>query len=153
MGNSKIYKQRFDFYWKSIAIYTVVLLGYGLIRNFIGDRKFVALEHDPVFILLAIFIVGSTLMYLHKLFWVRTLIIDETSITMKNRFHETTYSKDNIEKLYIGKERPFQSRETYRVIKITLKNRMRKIRIRPHNYWDDKQLFDDISRVKEYIGK
>jgi hypothetical protein len=72
---------------------------------------------------------------------------------MKNRFHQTKFTKENIENLYIGKERPFQSRETYRVIKITLKNKMRKIRIRPHNYWDDKQLFDDISRVKEYIGK
>lgn len=153
MENPKIYKQRFDFYWKSIVIYIVVLIGYGLIRNFIGDENIVSLEHDPVLILLLLFIAGSTLMYLHKLFWMRTLIIDETSITMKNRFNETKFTKDNIESLYIGKERPFQSRETYRVIKISLKNRKRKIRIRPHNYWDDKQLFDDISRVKKYINR
>ena len=92
-------------------------------------------------------------MYLHKLFWVRTLIIGEDYITLRNRFNESTFDKDNIKKIFLGRERPFQSRETFRVIKIDLVNRKRKLRIRPHNYWDDKQLFEDINRVKSTIGK
>ncbi|PKL79486.1 MAG: hypothetical protein CVV25_07995 [Ignavibacteriae bacterium HGW-Ignavibacteriae-4] len=153
MTNTKIYKQRFDFYWKSVVIYIVVLIGYGLIRMIIGHENFGIITHDPVFILLSLFISGSLLMYLHKLFWLRTLVIDENSITIKNRFNESTFTKDNITKIFLGRERPFQSRETFRVVKIDLLNRKRKIRIRPHNYWDDKQLFDDIRRVKDRIGK
>ena len=151
--NTKIYKQRFDFYWKSVVIYIVVLIGYGLIRMTVGHENFGILNHDPVFILLSLFISGSLLMYLHKLFWVRTLIIDDNSITLKNRFNESTFNKENITKIFLGRERPFQSRETFRVVKIDLLNRKRKIRIRPHNYWDDKQLFDDIRTVKASIGK
>lgn len=153
MTNSKTYKQRFDFYWKSIVIYIVVLIGYGLIRIVIGGQEISILTHDPVFILLSLFIAGSLLMYLHKLFWVRTLIINEDSIVIKNRFNESKFDKTNIERLYLGKERPFQSRESFRVIKLTVANRKRKIRIRPHNYWDDKQLFDDITTVKDNIRK
>jgi len=153
MTNSKTYKQRFDFYWKSIVIYIVVLIGYGLIRMVVGREEMGVLSHDPVFILLTLFITGSLLMYLHKLFWVRTLVIDSNSITMKNRFDETKFDASNIERLYLGKERPFQSRETFRVIKLTVANKKRKIRIRPHNYWDDKQLFDDITTVKNNIKK
>jgi hypothetical protein len=153
MTNTKIYKQRFDFYWRSVVIYIVVLIGYGLIRMVVGHENFGILTHDPVFILLSLFIVGSLLMYLHKLFWVRTLVIDDDSITIKNRFNETTFNRDNISKIFLGRERPFQSRESFRVIKIDLLNRKRKIRIRPHNYWDDKKLFEDISNVKASIGK
>lgn len=153
MVNSKIYKQRFDFYWKSVIIYIVVLIGYGLIRLVIGQEDLNIIIHDPVFILLLFFITGSLLMYLHKLFWVRTLIIGEDFITLRNRFNESTFDKDNIKKIFLGRERPFQSRETFRVIKIDLVNRKRKLRIRPHNYWDDKQLFEDINRVKSTIGK
>ncbi|MFA7326599.1 MAG: hypothetical protein WC121_08050 [Candidatus Kapaibacterium sp.] len=153
MTNTKIYKQRFDFYWKSVVIYIVVLIGYGLIRMVVGQENLAVLTHDPVSILLSMFIAGSLLMYLHKLFWLRTLEIDEDSITIKNRFNESTFTKDNITKIFLGRERPFQSRETFRVVKIDMLNRKRKIRIRPHNYWDDKQLFDDIRRVKERIGK
>lgn len=153
MTNTKIYKQRFDFYWKSVVIYIVVLIGYGLIRMVVGQENLSVLTHDPVFVLLSMFIAGSLLMYLHKLFWLRTLVIDDDSITIKNRFNESTFTKDNITKIFLGRERPFQSRETFRVVKIDMLNRKRKIRIRPHNYWDDKQLFDDIRRVKERIGK
>lgn len=153
MTNSKTYKQRFDFYWKSIVIYIVVLIGYALIRIVVGEELTEVLIHDPVFILLSLFITGASLMYLHKLFWVRTLIIDEDSIIIKNRFNESKFDNSNIDRLYLGKERPFQSRESFRVIKLDIRNRKRKIRIRPHNYWDDKQLFDDISKVKQRIGK
>ncbi|MER3329252.1 MAG: hypothetical protein RIF34_06695 [Candidatus Kapaibacterium sp.] len=153
MTNTKIYKQRFDFYWISVVIYIVVLIGYGLIRMIVGQENFAILTHDPVFILLSLFIAGSLLMYLHKLFWVRTLVVGDDSITIKNRFNESTFNNDNITKIYLGRERPFQSRETFRVIKIDLLNRKRKIRIRPHNYWDDKQLFDDIRSLKANIGK
>lgn len=153
MTNTKIYKQRFDFYWRSVIIYIIVLIGYGLIRMVVGHENFGVLTHDPVFILLSLFIAGSLLMYLHKLFWVRTLVIDDDSITIKNRFNESTFNKDNISKIYLGRERPFQSRESFRVIKIELLNRKRKIRIRPHNYWDDKKLFEDISHVKASLRK
>jgi hypothetical protein len=151
--NTKIYKQRFDFYWKSVVIYIVVLIGYGLIRMIVGQENTSALTHDPIFILLSLFIAGSMLMYLHKLFWVRTLVINDDSITLKNRFNEIVFNKDNITRIFLGRERPFQSRETFRVVKIDLLNRKRKIRIRPHNYWDDKQLYDDIKSVKASIGK
>ena len=105
MTETKIYKQRFDFYWKSIVIYIVVLIGYGLIRMVVGQDDLSVLYHDPVFILLFLFIAGSSLMYLNKLFWVRTLVIDSDSITIKNRFNQTKYGKDNIESIFLGKER------------------------------------------------
>jgi hypothetical protein len=111
------------------------------------------LFHDPVFILLGLFIIGALLMYLHKLFWVRTLVIGETSVTMRNRFNHTKYDKSNIERIYLGKERPFQTRETFRLVKLSIADRKRKLRIRPHNYWDDMQLFEDLTRLKQNIGK
>lgn len=153
MTEDKIYKQRFDFYWKSIVIYIVVAIGYGLIRTLIGKTDVGILLHDPVFILLGLFIIGALLMYFHKLFWVRTLVIGESSITMRNRFNHTKYDKSNIERIYLGKERPFQTRETFRLVKLSVAGRKRKLRIRPHNYWDDMQLFEDLTRLKKNIGK
>lgn len=153
MTEDKIYKQRFDFYWKSIVIYIVVAIGYGLIRTLIGKTDVGVLLHDPVFILLGLFIIGALLMYFHKLFWVRTLVIGEHSITMRNRFNHTKYDKSNIERIYLGKERPFQTRETFRLVKLSVAGRKRKLRIRPHNYWDDMQLFEDLTRLKQNIGK
>ncbi len=153
MTEDKIYKQRFDFYWKSIVIYIVVAIGYGLIRTLIGKTDVGVLLHDPVFILLGLFIIGALLMYFHKLFWVRTLVIGEHSITMRNRFNHTKYDKSNIERIYLGKERPFQTRETFRLVKLSIAGRKRKLRIRPHNYWDDMQLFEDLTRLKKNIGK
>lgn len=153
MTKDKIYKQRFDFYWKSIVIYIVVAIGYGLIRTLIGKTDVGVLLHDPVFILLGLFIIGALLMYFHKMFWVRTLVIGENSITVRNRFNQTKYDKSNIERIYLGKERPFQTRETFRLVKLTITERKRKLRIRPHNYWDDMQLFEDLTRLKHNIGK
>lgn len=136
---------------QSISVYSILLILYGIIMWFLQDKRLTFFSEDPVFILLLIFILGSFSVYLWKRLLSRKLVVGEDFIAFKNRFTENKFNISEIENIFLGRERPFQGRESYRVIKLKLKDKKRKIRIRPHNYWDDLQLYETIKKLSDKI--
>lgn len=145
---NRTFSQRLDFYWQSISIYAVILVAYSLFRGTLNEGELNFYLDDPIVELLALFILGSFTVYMYKFLWLRVIEVGDDYIIFKNRFNSNKYNLDDIEDIYIGSERPFQSRNTYRVIKIKFKDKKRKIRIRPYNYWDDKLLYNQIKHLK-----
>jgi hypothetical protein len=153
MKTNKVFNQRLDFYWQSIAVYAIVVCAYIATKVIVKNIAIADAFHDPIVILLSFFIVYSLVSFVSKFYRLKTIIIGENNITFRNRFRETSYDLDNIERIFIGKERKFNSKQRYRIIKIKLKNRITAIRIRPSTYWDDAELLESITHLKQKISK
>ncbi len=146
-----IFQQRLDFYWQFIAVYSVILLFYSLMRGTIEEGTITLVLNDPLVLLLAFFIVTTSVAMLVTLYRRRKIIIGKDYIIFKNRFREKKYTADKILRISLGRVNRLQKRAAYRVIRIKVENRRRAIRIRPNAYWDDKELVDSILEIKKLI--
>jgi hypothetical protein len=142
---------RLDFYWKFIAIYSVALLVYGLLRGTLRDRTFSISVDDPVVLLMALFILGSAIGMLINVYKARTIIFGQDFIIFKSRFREKTYPLSDIVRISMLKKRIKRIRGQVKVIDIRIKDRKRKIRIRPSSYWNERSLVQSFIRIKKLI--
>jgi len=144
----KRFPQRLEFYYQSIAIYSIVLLIYTLLRGTIREGELTLVLLDPISILLALFIVGTTLTMLFDLMKRREIIIINDTIIFKSGSKEKRYQADDIEKILIRQDRAFHFRSNYKTALIKVKNRKRAVRIRFSSYHNDKELIDAIIELK-----
>ncbi len=147
----KIYYRRLDFYWQYIAVYAVALLVYALFKGTVIDRTISFVFWDPVVLLILIFIIVTTASLLYQYFRKRSIIINDESITLKTRTKEKCYTLDMIGRIAIGKERRIRTKKLVRVIKIRLFKRRFPLRIRPSAYWNEKELIQDILKLKKNL--
>ncbi len=146
-----VFQQRLDFYWQFIAVYSVILLFYSLMRGSIEEGKITLVLNDPLVLLLAFFIITTSLAMLVTLYRRRKIIIGKDYIIFKNRFRQKKYSADEIIRISLGRVNRLKKRAAYRVIRIKVRKRRRAIRIRPNAYWDDKELIHSIMKIKKLI--
>jgi hypothetical protein len=153
MSNSDSIKfsQTVDFYWRSIAIYAVVLLVCGIIFGSIEGRHLSLRLDHPVVLLLAAIIAGSSVPMMYRIYRKREIIISGKSITFSSRFREKTYSENEIRKISLGKKKIFRSKRKYGVIKIWVKGKKRPVVIRPSSFDDDITLENAMLDLKRKI--
>jgi hypothetical protein len=149
--NGKSFSRRLDFYWKYIAVYALAIILYALIKGSFEDRTLTVMLVDPVVILLAVFIFLTALGLLIESSKKKEIIVGNDFIVFSNRFRKRTFTKDDIARIYIGREHAKYTGK-FRIIKIKLKHRKRPVIIRPSSYWNEQKLISRFGKLKRNIS-
>lgn len=150
--DDKVFSHRLDFYWQAIAMYSVALAAYSFLRGTITEGKLSITLNDPIVLLLAIFVIATSIGALISLYIQRKIIIRPDSIIIHNRFREKTIKIQNIQRITFGKEKRFQ-RGAYRIIKINITGKRRLMRIRPSTYDNEPGLVTSLIQLKRSINQ
>jgi hypothetical protein len=146
----KSFTRRLDFYWKYIAVYALAIIFYALIKGSFDDRTLTFMLIDPVVILLAVFILLTAFGLLIETSKKKEIIVGDSYIVFSNRFRKKAFTKNDIERIYIGREHAKYTGK-FRIIKIKLKKRKRPIIIRPSSYWNEQKLISKFGKLKRNI--
>jgi hypothetical protein len=147
-----IYKYNMSFYYQSTIIYLVVFLIYVIIRGEFVEGSYTLVTKDPIIYFFGIIVFVSIIALLFNLFKNRYLEISENSISFVNRFKTKTILFEQIVLLKLFREREGIPNQSFRLIRISLKNRKRPILIRPYDYENQKdliKLFQDLKNKLE----
>jgi hypothetical protein len=129
---------RLDFYWQNVAMYAVTLILYVVLRaiweSTLQQGQISVVVGDPVVVLLGAFVLIATTGLVVNSLANRTVIISEDGITFTSRFHERTFSNDEIERISVGRDHRIKVRGVFSVIKIRIRDRRRLLRVRPALY-------------------
>lgn len=150
--NNKQFNQRLDFYWQALLIYFAMMVIYSIARGSFLAKNIDFIINDPLVELFCLFIFVSLVSYFIKYINNRSIIIGEDYFILKNRFREKKYNLNDIKKIFLGRESKIQNRDSSRIVIVKLNTRRRKLRIRPAAYWDDKELFEALNKLKTKIG-
>lgn len=133
VGNA--FSVQLDFYWQSVAVYAVTLIVYVIVRALyfsqLQEGLLVVVVNDPVVVVLGLFVALSVIALVVEMIMDRVIIVGSDFITFVNRFHERTFTSDEIDRIIIGRDRRVRVRPTTPIIRIHIKERRRPLRIRP----------------------
>lgn len=91
-NNGKIFMQRLNYYWQSIAIYAVALVLYAILKGTVQEGELSMSVDDPLVMLLFAFVIMSGLGLLFALYMRRSIIITADSITFGAVTEKKQYS-------------------------------------------------------------
>lgn len=150
---TQIFEKRFDFYWKSVAIYSVVLILYSLIRGSIEEGTLTLKIYDPLVIFLALVILFSLFGYLFSIWKSPRIFVGKDFIAFKTRLNEITLPANQITKIVIGKEIIANLKRPMRVIRIYVSFRKKPYKVRPSSFWNDQDLTESLVHFKKLYNK
>lgn len=155
MGKKKntemLFEQRLDFYWKSIALYSTVLIIYSLIRGSISDGKFMLVLLDPFVILLTLFIAFTGVSLIFKILNSKRIIIGNDFIEFNTNSRQKKYTLNDIDRILIQKQRILKVPAAMPLIKIKIKNRIRILKIRPNSFYNEEELIEKIKLLHDNL--
>lgn len=149
----KIYPQRLDFYYQTIAIDAIVLVFYSILRGTIEGGYITIRLLDPITILLALFIVIASISLLVNSIKRRFIIIGNDYIVFRVSKKEKKYKFTDIERIIIKYEKSIRIRSKFKIVLIKLPERKRYLRLRFSSYQNEEKLFEDILNIKKSIEK
>lgn len=141
------FTQTIDFYWRSIAVYSIVLIFYSLAFGTISEGRFEMNASNPVVLLLMIIIVGTAVSMIYRISRKRAVVVSSDYLIFRSRFREKKYSIGEIKQIYFAKERIFRTRRKYSVIKFRVSNRKLMIRLRPSAFDDEMLLVKTLNNL------
>lgn len=145
---------KLDFYWQSIAVYAVTLIGYVMIKavwdSTIQQGLVNVVLTDPVVVLLGFFVLITTFSLVVNSVSRRSIIISDDAVTYLSRFHERTFQLDEIEKIVIGSERRTNVRGVLALVRIYIRGRRRPLRVRPGLYENEHGLVSALLTLRHH---
>ncbi len=149
MTEDRIYKYKLDFYYKSLIIYLITLLGYIIIKGNFTHATFEVVIKDPIIYIIVIFIVFFLIILLSNTIRAREIIFRERMIIFRNRFGEREVSYNEILNLRFSKEKRIsrEERSEVRIVKLKLKGRKRFLRIRLNDFQNETELIEEFKNI------
>jgi hypothetical protein len=145
----KEFTRRFDFYWQSIAMYAVALLIYSVLKGSVSEATLTLVLYDPVVILLSAIIIGTGGTLLVRLYKNARIRIGQDYILFKASYREKKYTREDISRISMGREKITQFSGRIRIVKVRIKDRRRPIRIRPLSFWHSADLMHELAAFKK----
>ncbi len=148
------YTYKHDVYWRATSMYACALIAYACIRGWsqgLSDGRLAIVLADPLLVLLFAFAVGSALALCVRLFLRRTVVIDNSGITIRDRFRERVYAVKDISRINFGKERMVHVRGMMPLVRIRLHSRRRHLRIRPSAFTNEKSLLEALHSLSARV--
>jgi hypothetical protein len=143
----KVHKYKLDFYYQSLVIYLIFFAVYVLVKGTIGE-SFKELYDDPIFYILIIFITLFLVIVIINIIRQPMIILKDDRIIFKNRFGSREVLFSDIISVKIGKRRRAEEDMTYKIIKLKLKNRRKRLRIRANDFERGNELIKEFLRIK-----
>lgn len=147
----KVFNQRLDFYYQTIAIYSIIIVIYSILRGSIEGGTLTVRLLDPITILLALFIFGTAIALLVESVNRRSIIIGKNYIIFRVGKKEKRYDLTDIERIAIATEKTFRFRSHYRNALIKFSGRKRPLRLRFTSYENEKELYEEIVKFKKIV--
>ncbi len=144
----KEFSQNIDMFWRTIAVYTVVLVVYSVLAGSWEKGTLTLKVLDPIVILLFIIIIVSLLTFASKHYRKKIIQIEHDYIILKSRFGIRKLKRSEIEDIKFTKERIFRTRRKYSVVKIKFINRKRWLRIRPSAFDNPNELIETLQKLR-----
>lgn len=143
-----------DPYWKSVAMYAITLIVYVVIKAMWDTTLQTGIVNvvinDPIVVILSAFVLIASLSLIVNAITKRAIIISEEALTFISRFHERTFTLEEIEKIVVGGERRLRRRGVLSTIKVHIKGRRRPLRIRPAVFEDDGHLVSAVMMLRRH---
>ena len=147
------FKMRLDSYWQSIAVYAVTLLIYVAVKAMWDTTLQSGIVNvvltDPIVVLLGVFVMVSLTALVVNSITRRSILVTDNAITFLSRFHERTFTLDEIDKIVVGRNRRIRIRGRLSMIKVHIKGRRRALRIRPAVFEDETQLVGALLALRK----
>jgi hypothetical protein len=150
----EIYKHKLDLYYLAAIGYVVTFVAYVAIRgSMIGDT-FEVVWRDPIVYLLALCsilaLIGVAIAAVLK----RRVVIGEKQISFRTRFKERVFLPENIEWIAFHRENALTTRgaRAYPTARIKLRNKRRRLRLRPGGFERSAELTQAIRAWAERNG-
>ena len=149
-NNGKVFMQRLNYYWQSIAIYAVALVLYAILKGTVQEGELSMSVDDPLVLLLSAFVVMSGIGLLFALYMRRSVIITADTITFRSRHREKTITLQEIKKIHLARERRDEN-GVYRIVSISTDVRRRPFRVRPAGFDNEKEMIAEFIRLKKIL--
>ena len=150
---AKAFKYKLDFYYQQAIVYLVTLMMYGGVRGTFDFERLPSITGDPIFYIIATFVLISFIGLVLNKMRDRRLIITGTKIIFHQKHREREIPFSDIEWMYIGRERTVQTAGRFQVIVFKMKDRRRLFRIRIGRYEHEKELLAEMEQIAEQVPK
>lgn len=149
-SNGKIFMQRLNYYWQSIAMYAMALVVYAILKGTVQQGELSMSVDDPLVLLLFAFVIMSGLGLLFALYMRRSIIIAADSITFRSRHREKTVQLSQIKRIRLARERRDEN-GVYKIVSISTDVRRRPFRVRPAGFDNEKEMIAEFIRIKKSL--
>ena len=146
MEQEHIYRAKLDFLYQSIAVYAATIVIYLIVRSVIVTTAFPSFWQDPLLLLLCAITLISIFALLYNLLMRRQIEIMPEELRFTSRTRTRAVEKSNVRYIQFGRERGPIRRKGVRIVKISLKERKRSIRIRLANFDHGKRLLQELKK-------
>jgi len=149
--SQRVFHYRLDAYWRSLAIYAVALLLYGVGRSIVAgtlqsDGRIEVILDDPIFWLLTAFVIVSAIALGINVVLRRRIIIVNDALIFATRFRQRRLERSAIRLVLIRRER--SGWRFLRSVRIYPRRRRYPIRIRPSFYEHERELIELLSKFR-----
>jgi hypothetical protein len=150
----EIYKHKLDLYYLAAIGYVVTFVVYVAVRGSMVGDTFEVVWRDPIVYLLALCSLLALIGVALAAILARRVIIGEKQLTFRSRFKERVFLPENIEWIAFHRERPLTTRgeRAYPTARIKLRNKRRRLRLRPGGFERSAELTAAIRAWAERNG-
>jgi len=149
----KIFKYNLSFYYKSIIIYFIVLILYGVIRGEFVEDSFTLITRDPILYFLAIILIVSVTALVYNLIRNMYIEISDEEIVFADRFKSKAYKVDQVKKIKFSRQVRTSNSPAFRTARIKVNGRVRPVIIRFSDYENQDELLLRMEELKSRIEK
>jgi hypothetical protein len=148
---TKIFKQRLDFYGQSLAVYVLVLVIFLIFHGTIQGGEFTFSMFSPLVVLMSAIIAITIIMLIIATVKRKQVIIDDETITIKSRIYEKTFSYNDIRWIKITRSPSSAVKRQASFVRIKFKGRKKSILIRTASFYNEIELLDCLSDIKRKV--
>jgi hypothetical protein len=148
-----IFKYNLSFYYKSIIIYFIVLILYGVIRGEFIEDSFTLITRDPILYFLAIILIVSVAALAYNLIRNMYIEISNDGIVFADRFKSKAYKVDQVKKIKFSRQVRTSNSPAFRTARIKVNGRVRPVIIRFSDYENQDELLLRMEELKSKIEK
>jgi len=149
----RIFKYNLSFYYKSIIIYFIVLILYGVIRGEFIEDSFTLITRDPILYFLAIILIVSVAALVYNLIRNMYIEISDEGIVFADRFKSKAYKVDQVKKIKFSRQVRTSNSPSFRTARIKVNGRVRPVIIRFSDYENQDELLLRMEELKSKIEK
>ncbi|MDA0986114.1 MAG: hypothetical protein O3A55_00695 [Bacteroidetes bacterium] len=148
---SREYIYKLDFYYQQALIYMVTLVIYIGIKGTFIDKDWQLTMQDPVIYMISFFVFVAFVVLILNRWRERKIILTDNKIIFWRRSNESEILIQNIEWIYIGRERGVKTAGLHQMVLLKVKNRKRAYRIRVGRYERQKNLLEQFQHLAKTI--
>jgi len=149
----RIFKYNLSFYYKSIIIYFIVLILYGVIRGEFIEDSFTLITRDPILYFLGIILIVSVAALVYNLVRNMYIEISDEGIVFADRFKSKAYKVDQVKKIKFSRQVRTSNSPAFRTARIKVNGRVRPVIIRFSDYENQDELLLRMEELKSKIEK